>query len=127
MANIVKVNIFDPLTFRKKCPYLELFWSTFCRIRTEYGEIWSIQSKFGKMRTRISPNTNTFHVIWYALMLLRISRSKLLTLVIFYKLLQRRYLKALLTHLHIVELNTRKFFLYMIFKISYFNFLRIAK
>ena len=24
---------------RKKCPYSELFWSTFSRIRTEYGEI----------------------------------------------------------------------------------------
>ena len=25
------------LTLRKKCPYLELFWSTFSRILTEYG------------------------------------------------------------------------------------------
>ena len=29
-------------TLRKKCPYLELFWSVFSRIRTEYGEILSI-------------------------------------------------------------------------------------
>ena len=26
-------------TVRKKCPYSEFFWSTFSRIRTEYGEI----------------------------------------------------------------------------------------
>ena len=27
------------LTLRKKYPYSELFWSVFCRIWTEYGEI----------------------------------------------------------------------------------------
>ena len=27
----------------KKCPYSELFWSVFSRIRTEYGEIRSIR------------------------------------------------------------------------------------
>ena len=27
------------MTLRKKCPYSELFWSVFSRIRTEYGEI----------------------------------------------------------------------------------------
>ena len=26
-------------TLRKNCPYSELFWSIFSRIRTEYGEI----------------------------------------------------------------------------------------
>ena len=26
-------------SLRKKCPYSELFWSVFSRIRTEYGEI----------------------------------------------------------------------------------------
>ena len=46
--------------FCKKCQYLELFWSVFSRIRTECGEIQSIQSKFGKIRTRITPNTDTF-------------------------------------------------------------------
>ena len=29
-------------TVRKKCPYLELFWSAFSRIWTEYGEIRSV-------------------------------------------------------------------------------------
>ena len=29
-------------TLRKWCPYSELFWSVFSRIRTEYGEIRTI-------------------------------------------------------------------------------------
>ena len=37
-------------TLRKKCSYLELFWSVFSRIWTEYGEIQSIQSDEGKYR-----------------------------------------------------------------------------
>ena len=40
-------------SLRKKCPYLELFWSAFPSIRTEYG----------KMRNRITPNTNTFQAV----------------------------------------------------------------
>ena len=30
------------LLLREKCPYSEFFWSLFSRIRTEFGEIWSI-------------------------------------------------------------------------------------
>ena len=30
-------------SLREKCPYLELFWSVFSQIRTEYGEILRIQ------------------------------------------------------------------------------------
>ena len=48
----------------KKCPYSELFWSAFSRIRTEYGEILRIQSECGKIRTRITPNTDTFHAVY---------------------------------------------------------------
>ena len=44
-------NVMNSL--RKKCPYLELFWFFSSRIRTEYGEI----------RTRITPNTDTFHAV----------------------------------------------------------------
>ena len=45
-------------SLRKKCPYSELFWSAFSRIRTEYGEI--LRSECGKTRTRITPHTDTF-------------------------------------------------------------------
>ena len=50
----------------KKCPYLELFWSVFSGIQTEY-ERYSvslrIQSECGKIRTRITPNTDDFHAV----------------------------------------------------------------
>ena len=35
------VNILNT-TLRKKCPYSELFWSTFSSIRTDYGQILRI-------------------------------------------------------------------------------------
>ena len=38
------------LTLRKKCQYSELFWSTFSRNRTEYGEIQSISPYSVRMR-----------------------------------------------------------------------------
>ena len=40
------------LTLGQKCPYLELFWSLFSHIRTEYGQI----------RTRATPNMDTFQL-----------------------------------------------------------------
>ena len=52
---------------REKCPYSEFFWSVFSRIRTEYGEILrtlSIQSECGKIRTRKTPNTDTFLAVF---------------------------------------------------------------
>ena len=50
-------------TLREKCPYSEFFWSVFSRIRTEYGVSLRIQSECGKIRTRKTPNTDTFHVV----------------------------------------------------------------
>ena len=53
-------------SLRKKCPYSELFWFVFSRIRTEYGEIRSISPysvKIQKIQTRITPNTNTVHAV----------------------------------------------------------------
>ena len=38
----------------KKCPYLELLWSIFSHIRIENV----------KMRTRITPNTDTFYAVY---------------------------------------------------------------
>ena len=48
-GNINPMNYFWPncrlilLTLREKCSYLELFWSAFSRIWTEYGEILSVR------------------------------------------------------------------------------------
>ena len=40
-------------------------FSAFSRIRTEYGEIRSkMQENAGKMRTRITPNTDTFYAVF---------------------------------------------------------------
>ena len=47
---------------REKCPYSEFFWSAFSLIRPENGEI-RIQSECGKMRTRITPNTDNFYAV----------------------------------------------------------------
>ena len=43
------------------------FWSVFSRIRTEYGDLrvhLRIQSECGKIRTRKSPNTDTFYAVF---------------------------------------------------------------
>ena len=50
-------------SLHENCPYSEFFWSVFFHIWTEDGKIWSIQSKCGKMRTRKTPNTDTFHAV----------------------------------------------------------------
>ena len=54
---------------REKCLYSEFVWSVFSRILREYGEI---QSECGRMRTRKTPNTDSFHAV-----LLRWISSKL--------------------------------------------------
>ena len=57
---------FIAFTLRKTFPYSELFWSVFSRIRTEqerHGVSLRIQSECDKMRTRITPNTGTFHAV----------------------------------------------------------------
>ena len=51
---------------RKKCPYSEFFFSVFSRIRTKYGEIVRISPysfRMRKIRTRKTPNTDTFHAV----------------------------------------------------------------
>ena len=48
----------------KKCLYSELFWTVFSRIRAEYGETGvslPIQTECWKIRTRITPNKDTFY------------------------------------------------------------------
>ena len=45
---------------RKKCPYSELFWSAFSRIRTEYREIWSISPYSVRMRENTDQNNSEY-------------------------------------------------------------------
>ena len=61
--NMVKGKHIVYLVLRKKCPYSELFWSAYSRIRTEYGEILRISPYSVRMRTRITPNTDTFYAM----------------------------------------------------------------
>ena len=44
----------------KKCPYFEFFWFAFSGIRT-YSVNLRIKFKYGKIRTRITQNTDTSH------------------------------------------------------------------
>ena len=51
-------GLYDSL--RKKCPYSELFWSTFSRIRTEYGEILLISPNSVRMRENADQNNSEY-------------------------------------------------------------------
>ena len=48
------------LSLRKKCPYLELFWFAFSRIRTEYEEIRSISPYSVRMRKNVGQNNSEY-------------------------------------------------------------------
>ena len=54
------------VALREKCLYLELFWFIFSCIWTEYERYYvslGIQSKCGKIRTRIIRNMDTFYAV----------------------------------------------------------------
>ena len=52
------------IKMREKCPYSKLIWYVFHRFQIEYGEIRSIlQSECGRIRTRITPNRDTFYAV----------------------------------------------------------------
>ena len=82
-------NMYLPL--RKKCPYLELLWSAFSRIPTEYGEIRNISpysvrirenadqnnSKYGQfLRTYVNAYLNNINILFLSVTLYRNSRQK---------------------------------------------------
>ena len=52
--------MFTRVTLHKKCPYSELFWSVFSRIRTEYGEIRSISLYLVQMREMADQNNSEY-------------------------------------------------------------------
>ena len=60
------------LSLREKCPYSEFFWFLFYRIRKEYREIKStslpIQSECKKIRTKKTPNADSFHAVYFFLL-----------------------------------------------------------
>ena len=48
------------LSLRKKCPYSELFWSGFSRIRTEYEEIRNLSLYSVQMRENAEQNNSEY-------------------------------------------------------------------
>ena len=55
---IEKLCAYGPL--RKKCPYSELFWSAFSRIRTEYEGILCISPYSVRMRENEDQNNSEY-------------------------------------------------------------------
>ena len=53
-------GIFRTLALREKNPYLELFWSVFSRIRTEYGKILRISPCLVRMRENTDQNNSKY-------------------------------------------------------------------
>ena len=49
---------------RKKCPYSELLWSVFSRIRTEYGEIIRISLYSVRMRENTDQNNSEYRHVY---------------------------------------------------------------
>ena len=53
-------NIYNGPSLHKMCPYLELFWSVFSRIRTEYGEIHHISTYSVRMWENTDQNNSEY-------------------------------------------------------------------
>ena len=60
MQGIKKKKFFLRLALRENCPYLELFWSAFSHIRTEYGEILRISPESVRMRENEDQNNSEY-------------------------------------------------------------------
>ena len=52
--------MFIKTALREKCPYSELFWPAFFRIRTEYGEILLISPYSVRMRENTDQNNSEY-------------------------------------------------------------------
>ena len=61
------IEIKEYVALRETCLYSEFLWSTFPRIRTEYGEMWSISPCSVWMRENMdqkNSDTDTFHTVF---------------------------------------------------------------
>ena len=73
MNNLLSILQYRNHSLRKKCPYLELFWSVFSRIRTEYREILRISAYSVWMRENTDQN-NSEYGHFYAIIVTLVSR-----------------------------------------------------
>ena len=66
-------------SLREKCPYSELFWSAFSRIRTEYGEILRISPYSVRMRENMDQNKSEYghflHCAYYSWIVQAVAHS----------------------------------------------------
>ena len=60
LSHLISCYHVPKLSLREKCPYSELFWSVFSRIRTEYGEIRSFFPYSVRMRANADPNNSKY-------------------------------------------------------------------
>ena len=60
---ICKYKDLQNRALREKCSYSEFFWSVFPCIWIEYSVSLRIQSECGKIRTKKTLNTDTFHAV----------------------------------------------------------------
>ena len=58
--NVIVIVKTTTYLLREKCPYSELFWSVFSRIRTEYGEVQSISLYSVRMRENADHNNSEY-------------------------------------------------------------------
>ena len=54
------IYVFVPITLRKKCPYLEFFWSVFSHTRTEYGDLQSKAAYSVQMRENMEQKKSEY-------------------------------------------------------------------
>ena len=57
------------MTFRKKCPYSEFFWSLFFHIRSEYGKMFHISPYSVRIRENTDQKNSEygpFYAVWAA-------------------------------------------------------------
>ena len=59
-TNIIAPCIKEAKALREKCPYSEIFWSTFSRNRTEYDEILRISPYSVRMWKNADQNNSEY-------------------------------------------------------------------
>ena len=62
---------------QKNCPYSELFWFSFSRIRTEYGEILRISPYSIRMRENADQNNSEYGLFLLSVTCIRTSQSRI--------------------------------------------------
>ena len=62
----------------KKCPYSEILWSVFSRIRTEYEDLLRKSPYSVRMREKIdreTPNVDIFHAVNFSIFLPKLHKT----------------------------------------------------